>query len=80
MKKEIDHIWPRAEGGPDEPWNKRSISRSKNRRKGAEMPTLADVADSPNPVKLAANIDKGSLKGFKHPRNKNKGFGGLPRR
>ena len=79
--RDNDHIWPRVEGGPDEPWNKRRIPRSQNRRKGAAMPNLNDVSDSPNPIRLAVEIDKGSLRGpFKHPRNRDKGFGGLPRR
>jgi 5-methylcytosine-specific restriction endonuclease McrA len=79
-KKEIDHILPKAEGGGEEPWNKRKISQKENRRKGTEMPKLSDVADSSEPVRLAVEIDKVSLKDFKHPRNKNKGFGGLPLR
>jgi len=28
-KKEIDHILPKAEGGGEEPWNKRKISQKK---------------------------------------------------
>jgi len=76
---ETDEIWPQAEGGPKEPWNQRDIPRSQNRKKGAEMPTVDDLLDSPDPLKLAAEIDKASLGGFKNPRNKNKGFGGLPR-
>lgn len=51
---QTDEIWPKAEGGPEEPWNQRRIPRSQNQRKGAEMPCLDDVFDSPNPVKLAA--------------------------
>jgi 5-methylcytosine-specific restriction endonuclease McrA len=78
---ETDHIWPEAEGGPDEPWNKRRIPRSQNRSKGAEMPSLADVMDSSEPWRLAAEIDRHSLeKGFKNPRNRDRGFGGLKRR
>lgn len=78
---ETDHIWPEAEGGPDEPWNKRRILRSENRRKGAEMPDLKDVFDSSDPIRLAVDIDRHSLeKGFRHPRNKDRGFGGLERR
>jgi len=80
MRKERDHIWPEAEGGPDEDWNIREIDWLENRRKGAEMPDLADVLDSSDPIRLAVEIDKHSLEeGFKHPRNRNKGFGGLPR-
>lgn len=80
MKRHRDHIKPRAEGGPDEDWNTRIIPASENLRKGAEMPDLDDVFDSSDPVRLAAEIDKGSLEGFKHPRNKDRGFGGLRRR
>jgi len=80
MKKESDHIFPRVEGGSDEPYNKRAISRSANRGKSAKMPKVADVFDSSNPIKLATDIDRKSLKGFKHPQNKNRGFGGLPRK
>jgi len=77
---DLDHIWPRAEGGPDEDWNKRQISARKNRSKGARMPNLNEVADSPDPIKLAIEIDKHTMtKGLRHPRNKNRGFGGLPR-
>ena len=79
MRKEKDHIWPKAEGGPDEDWNLRKIDWLENRRKGAEMPDVGDVSASSNPMKFAVEIDKHSLKGFKHPRNRNKGFGGLPR-
>lgn len=79
--KENDHIWPTVEGGPDEPWNKRRIPPSQNRRKGPEMPNPNDISDSPKPIRLAVEIDKHSLHGsFKHSRNKDKGFGGLPRR
>ncbi len=80
MKKEIDHIFPIVEEGSNESYNKRAIPRSANRRKGAKMPTMADVLDSSNPIKLAVDIDRKSLKGFKHPQNKNRGFGGLPRK
>lgn len=83
MKKEKyhrDHIWSQIEGGPNADWNLRSIPASENLRKGPRMPNLNEVSESPNPLKLAVEIDKHSLtKGFKHPRNKNKGFGGLPR-
>jgi hypothetical protein len=80
MKKDTDHIWPRVEGGPDKPWNKRNIPQRKNRQKGARMPNLNEVSDSSNPIRLAVEIDKHSLQGpFKHPRNRNRGFGGLPR-
>jgi hypothetical protein len=79
--EETDHIWPEAEGGPDETWNKRRISRSENRRKGAEMPDIEDVLDSSDPIRLAAEIDRHSVEeGFRHPRNKGRGFGGLPKR
>jgi hypothetical protein len=44
------------------------------------MPDLDDVFDSSDPVRLAAEVDKHSLEGFRHPRNKDKGFGGLRRR
>ena len=73
---ETDEIWPRAEGGPKEPWNQRRIPRSQNRKKGAEMPYLNDLSDSPNPLKLAASIDERSLSAFIHSRNQNRGFGG----
>ena len=77
---ETDEIWPQVEGGPKEPWNQRHIPLSQNRRKGPEMPSLDDVADSPTPIKLAAFIDIRSLSGpFSHSWNKDKGFGGLPR-
>lgn len=79
MKRHRDHIWPRAEGGPDEDWNIRDIDASENLSKGAEMPDLDDVFDSSDPVRLAAEIDKRSLEGFRHPRNKDRGFGGLRR-
>ena len=81
MRKEEDHIWPKAEGGSDEDWNIREIDWLENRRKGAEMPNVADVLDSSDPIRLAIEIDKHSLgEEFKHPRNRNRGFGGLPRR
>ena len=81
MRKERDHIWPEAEGGPSEDWNIREIDWLENRRKGAEMPDLADVLDSSDPLRLATEIDRHSLEeGFRHPRNRDKGFGGLPRR
>lgn len=79
MRKEKDHIWPKAEGGPDEDWNIREIDWRENRRKWTEMPGVDDVLDSSDPARLAAEIDRRSLKGFKHPRNRDRGFGGLPR-
>jgi len=79
MRKEKDHIWPKAEGGPNEKWNIREIDRLENRRKGAEMPSVDNVLDSSDPARLAAEIDRRSLKGFKHSRNRDRGFGGLPR-
>jgi len=79
MRKEKDHIWPRAEEASDEDWNIREIDWLENRRKGAEMPNVNDVFDSTDPPRLAAKIDKHSLGGFKNPRNKDKGFGGLTR-
>lgn len=80
MKRHRDHIWPRAEGGPDEDWNTRFIPALENLHKGSDMPDLDDVFDSSDPVRLAAEIDKHSLEGFRHPRNKDKGFGGLRHR
>ena len=80
MKRHRDHIWPKAEDGPDEDWNFRDIDASENLRKGAEMPDLDDVLDSSDPIRLAAEIDKSSLEGFRHRRNKDRGFGGLCRR
>lgn len=80
MKKHKDHICPRAENGPDENWNIRIIPASENLEKGAEMPDLDDVLDSSDPIRLAVEIDKQSLNGFRHPRNKDRGFGGLRRR
>lgn len=80
MKKHRDHIFPKAEGGPDVDWNIREISAKENLGKGAEMPDLSDVSASTNPIRLAVEIDKRSLQGsFKNSRNKNRGFGGLPR-
>lgn len=80
MKKHTDHIYPLVEGGPDEQYNKRRISAKENLQKGARMPSLNEVSQSTNPMRLAVKIDRDSLsKEFKHPRNKNRGFGGLPR-
>ena len=77
---ETDEIWPQAEGGPKEPWNQRRIPRSVNQRKGPRMPTVWEVLESHDVPRLSQEIDKRSLEGpFKHPRNKGKGFGGLPR-
>jgi hypothetical protein len=78
---ETDEIWPVAEGGPRVSWNQRRIARSENRSKGAEMPDVFDVLVSPDPTKLATKIDERSLRRpFRNSRNKDKGFGGLPRR
>jgi len=80
MKEHIDHIWPQAEGGPDKDYNKRPISARRNLRKGARMPNLSEVAESSNPLRLATEIDKHTLrKGLRNRRNRNRGFGGLPR-
>lgn len=77
---DIDHIWPRAERGPDEDWNKRRVSARKNRSKGARMPNLSEVADSPKPIELAAKIDKHTMTNrLRHRRNRNRGLGGFPR-
>jgi len=80
MKTHRDHIWPRAEEGPDDEWNIRVVPAAENLSKGAEMPDLDDIFDSTDPIRLAAEIDKQSLEGFKHPRNRDRGFGGLHRR
>ena len=78
--KDTDHIWPTSEGGPEDSWNKREISPSRNRSKGSEMPSLSDVLDSDDPLRLAAEIDKHTLShGYNTPRNKGRGFGGLKR-
>lgn len=80
MKKHRDHIFPRAEGGPDDDWNIREIDADENLKKGAEMPDVFNVLDSTDPIRLAVEIDKRSLEGpFRNSRNKNKGFGGLSR-
>ena len=80
MKEHTDHIWPRVEGGPDKDYNKRRISARSNQQKGARMPNLNEVAQSSNPLRLSAEIDKHTLrKRLRHPRNRNRGFGGLPR-
>jgi len=77
---DTDHIWPTSEGGPEDSWNKREISPSRNRSKGSEMPSLSDVLDSDDPLRLAAEIDKHTLShGYNTPRNKGRGFGGLKR-
>ena len=77
---ETDEILPQAEGGPKELWNQRRIPRSQNRRKGAEMPSLDDISDSRDPLRLIQKIEERSLLGpFKNRRNKDKGFGGLHR-
>jgi 5-methylcytosine-specific restriction endonuclease McrA len=76
-----DHIWPTSEGGPDEPWNRREISPHENESKGSEMPTPADLLDSDDPLRLAAEIDKHTLTHeYNTARNKDRGFGGLKRR
>lgn len=80
MKKHRDHIQPEVEGGSDEEYNIRLISARENLEKGARMPNLDEVSESSNSIKLAVDIDRESLNGFKHPRNKNRGFGGLPRK
>ena len=79
-KTDTDEIWPQSEGGPKVPWNQREISAHKNRSKGSRMPSIEDVKDSPNPLKLAKEIDEYSLTHkYKTSRNKEKGFGGLDR-
>lgn len=80
MKRHRDHIWPKIEEGPDDEWNIRVVPESENLRKGAEMPDLEDIFDSTDPARLAAEIDKHSLEGFRHSRNQDRGFGGLRRR
>lgn len=77
---DTDEIWPQAEGGPKLPWNQRETSPHKNRSKGARMPTISEVGESPAPIKLATKIDIHTLNHpLKNSRNKNRGFGGLPR-
>lgn len=77
---DTDEIWPHTEDGPQKPWNQREISPHENRSKGARMPTISEVAQSPEPAKLAAEIDKHTVKHeFNNSRNKDKGFGGLTR-
>ena len=79
---ESDHIFPKAERGSDEPHNRRQVPRSENRKKGARMPTLDEIALSPNPMILVHEMEKAApwAKGYKSPRNKGRGFMGLPRR
>ena len=76
-----DHIWPTIEGGPNEPWNRRPLSRSVNRgQKGPKMPKPDDIHDSSNPPRLIQKIEEHSLSSpYKNYRNKDKGFGGLRR-
>ena len=77
---DTDEIWPQAEDGPKEPWNQRETSPHENRSKGARMPTVSEVGESPDPIKLAVEIDRHTLNNpFKNTRNKDKGWGGLPR-
>ena len=77
-KYELDHIWPKTEGGPTENFNLRVLTQQENRSKGAEMPDVDDVQESYDPIALAVAIDYTSVTtGFHNPRNKNKGFGGL---
>ena len=77
---DTDEIWPTKEGGPKEPWNQRETSPHENRSKGARMPTISEVAQSPEPTKLASEIDQHTINhSLIHSRNKNKGFGGLPK-
>jgi len=79
-KMHKDHIQPKAEGGTDDYYNLRTISAKENLRKGARMPNLNEVSDSPNPLKLAVEIDKWTLNHpYNNSRNKKKGFGGLNR-
>jgi len=78
---DTDHIWPTSEGGPEDSWNKREISPHSNRSKGSEMPSMSDVLDSDDPLRLAAEIDKHTLTHeYNTARNKGRGFGGLRRR
>ena len=78
---ERDHIWPEREGGPNDDYNRRDIPAHENKVKGPRMPGVDDVLDSSDPARLAAEIDRHSVeKGFTHPQNKGRGFGGLPRR
>lgn len=80
-KMHNDHIWPETEGGPNADYNKRKIPAKENLIKGARMPNLNEVSDSPNPLKLAVEIDKGTINHpYRNPRKKKKGFGGLNRR
>ena len=77
---DTDEIWPQTECGPKEPWNQREISPHENRSKGARMPTISEAGQSPEPTKLAAEIDKHTVNHpLNHSRNKDKGFGGLNR-
>jgi hypothetical protein len=42
------------------------------------MPNINEVSQSPNPIRLASEIDKYTIEHkLTHPRNKDKGFGGL---
>jgi len=80
-KTDTDHIWPTSEGGPEDHWNKREISPHINRSKGSEMPSISDVGDSDDPLRLAAEIDKYTLTHkYNTARNKDRGFGGLKRK
>jgi hypothetical protein len=77
---DTDEIWPRSEGGPKLPWNQREISPHENRSRGSRMPTPREVFDSPDPPKLAVEIDRHTLTNrYKTKRNRGKGFGGLDR-
>ncbi len=76
---ETDHIFPTSEGGPNKSYNKRKISRSENRKKGSKMPSVSNVSESSEPIRLASEIDIHTLeKPYKTKSNIGKrGFGGL---
>jgi len=77
-KTDTDEIWPRREGGPKVPGNQRETSPHENRSKGARMPNINEIGQSPNPVRLASEIDKYTIEHkLTHPSNTDKGFGGL---
>lgn len=75
----MDHIVPKTEGGSNASYNLREISAKDNLKKGARMPYLNEVAQSSNPIRCAVDADRITAKGTKHPRNRNRGFGGLSR-
>ena len=78
----VEHINPQSESEEefvDEPYNLTYLPRSENSSKGSRAPYPGEFLRSSNPPMGIKDADLNSYNGYKTSRNKDRGFGGIPR-